>query len=1167
MKPTFVLRPTFLWLALSSALFAAPGDLDNDGLRDEVETNTGVYVSPADTGTNPAIADTDGDSLPDGMELNLGTVPTNTASKVKRPNIIFIMADDLAYGDIGCFWQNQRTGTMKFSTPNLDAMAAEGVKMTHHYAGGSICAPSRASFFLGQHQGNALIRDVEFDRPLPDNHNVASILKKAGYRTVHIGKAGLAGQNINSLLPSDTLPAHPLKRGFDRFFGYLSHDDGHEHYPRNGTTATTSVIHDDYRPVTDAYVDLHTTDVFTAFAKKTIIEETQSNPDRPFFIHLAYDTPHFNGCTSPTRIYPAGRGLGGGIQWQGAPAYVNTAVNDPARINNIANADPSVLSSWSVPAKHYVSMIRRLDDSVADLLQTLRDLGIDDDTLVVFTSDNGSSDKENGAAVFQSSAGFEGAKFDIWEGGIRVPTIAWWPQNIIGTNNLSNIRDVALPSAGYDWMATFAELARTSAPAVSDGVSLVPTLTGSGVQREHEFLFFDQLYGGFTSRYPDFPNHGGESRGQMQAIRMGDLMGVRNDIRTSTQPFRIYNVVTDTKQAMDLAALHPDIQAEMQRIALGARRKGNGLWGRLYDGSKIPAALPDRVRAGIGWSAYEGFWQHLPDYRGLTPVAGGRAATPSAALLSRTDDAGLAFNGFISLPTDGQYTFQLESDAATCLWLHEGLAIDNDAIFSPVRASAPAHLAAGLHPIRIHYRHSTGTANLVLKYSGPGIPLQPVPASAFFVEGSPPELLADAFTVKRNIPQLADLLANDISEGPLTLLSGGTSFLGSSTVVSNQLRFEPSTDRLGVADFSYFATDGFGQAVGQARATVLFDNERWIPFEEGSGTTVRSVGDNPAAVGSFAGIADPAAAWRTGRFGKGLQFDGIDDQVNFPGMTLPTGAADRTFSCWVKTSSRSSPEIQTIFSYGSNLLGGRFKVRLQNTPNIDSDQPVKLDVFGGFAQGTTAINDGQWHHLAIVVADHNGNGSVNVNEAKIYVDGVPDVVALKSGEIIATGSSLVPALGGSNHNAGFNFQGSVDDLRIFPRALGDAEVAALHAAEPWYLGPPPEPTDDSDGDGMTDVAEEVAGTDPGDPASVLKILGMTRDAGSITLAWEGVPGRQYHPEQSDNLAAWLPVPGADPVSLPPPAPPSAITSPLLEVTFPKGGATKRFYRIRVTAAP
>ena len=646
MKPTFQSKsfPVFFASAILIPWIAtgAPGDVDNDGLRDEVETNTGIYVSPSNTGTNPALADTDGDSLPDGMEVNVGTVPTNAASKVKRPNIIFIIADDLAYGDIGCFWQNQRTGIWKFSTPGLDAMAAEGTKMTHYYAGASVCASSRASLLLGQHQGNAPIRDTEFDKPLPDNHNVASLLKQAGYRTVHVGKSGLAGTNINPLLPSTTAPGHPLKRGFDRFFGYLRHNDGWEHYPRNGTAPNLAVIHNDYQPVTDAYVDLHTTDVFTAFAKKTIIEETQQNPDRPFFLYLAYDTPHFDGCTSPTPVYPSGKGVNGGIQWQGAPAYVNTAVNDPARVNNIANADPSCNPAWFTGAKHYVSMIKRLDDSVADILQTLRDLDIDENTLVVFTSDNGSSDKFCGAAVFQSSANLEGGKFDIWEGGIRVPAIAWWPTKIVGTNQLSNIREVAQPAASYDWMATFAELSKTSAPAVTDGVSLVPVLTGQGQQKQRDYLFFDNLYGGFTSSYPDFPNHGGEPRYQMQAIRIGDLMGVRNNIQTATQPFRIYNVVTDTKQATDLAAANPQIQAEMQRIAVGGRRKG-GFFPRVYDNARIPAFVPDRVmRQGIGWSAYEGYWQHLPDFRGMTPVASGGTPQPSPALLSRTDDAGPA---------------------------------------------------------------------------------------------------------------------------------------------------------------------------------------------------------------------------------------------------------------------------------------------------------------------------------------------------------------------------------------------------------------------------------------------------------------------------------------------------------------------------------------------
>ncbi len=1170
MKPNFQPKSFSFFFTIAilfpSIATAAPGDLDNDGLRDEVETNTGTYVSPANTGTNPAIADTDGDSLPDGMEVNLGTVPTNSASKVKRPNIIFIIADDLAYGDIGCFWQNQRTGIWKFSTPGLDAMAAEGAKMTHYYSGAPICAPSRASFLLGQHQGNALIRDAEFDKPLPDNHNVAGMLKRAGYRTVHVGKAGLAGTGINPLQPSTAAPAHPLKRGFDRFFGYLRHNDGWEHYPRNGTATNLAVIHNDYQPVTDAYQDLFTGDAWTAFAKKTIIEETQQNPDRPFFLYLAYDTPHFDGCTAPTKAYPANKGLNGGVQWLGAPAYASTAVNDPARVNNLANADASCNATWNTGAKQYVSMIKRLDDSVADILQTLKDLAIDDDTLVVVTSDNGSSDKFCGAPVFQSSAGFEGGKFDIWEGGIRVPAIAWWPTKIVGTNQLSNIREITQPTASYDWMATFAELAKTHAPAVSDGISLVPVLTGQGQQKQHDYLFFDTLYGGFTSRYPDFPNHGGELRYQMQSIRIGDMVGVRNNIQTPTQPFRIYNIITDTKQATDLAAANPQLQAEMQRIAVGGRRKGNGPWTRVYDNARIPPFVPDRVmRTGIGWSAYQGYWQHLPDFRGLTPVASGGTAQPSAALLSRTDDAGLAFTGFISIATAGNYTFQLESDAATCLWIHEGLAIDNDAIFSSVRASAPANLAVGLHPIRIHYRHATGAENLVLKYSGPGIALQPVPASAFFVEGSPPVLVADAFTAKRNTPYLANLLANDTSEAPLTLLAGGANPLGTTSVVSNQLRFEPLTNLLGVADFNYTATDGVGQASGQARATVLFDNEIWFPFEEASGTVVNQAGVAPPFSGTLAGAVNPANSWLPGRFGLGLKFDGTDDQVNLPGLALPTGQTPRTFAFWLKTSSRSLPELQTLFSYGSNSTGARYVLRLDNTANVASDQALKLEVHSGHITGTRPLNDGVWHHVAVVNDDFNSSGQVNVSETKIYVDGVLDPASSFSGRVLATGSNNVPCIGGSNHQVDYNFTGNIDDLRIFSRGLSDAEVLALSAASPRYLNVQ-NWTQDYDGDGMSDEDEWIAGTDPMNSSSLLRILETVVNGGNVSLSWVGTTGRDYVVEESFDLVEWHPVYG--PVRIEPPVTPGEpIVPPFLSVNVPKAGPGRQFFRLRVTLTP
>ena len=465
MKTIFRRLLLSLLFSIPTAVSAAMGDIDNDGLRDEVETNTGSFVSATDTGTNPNIDDSDGDSLTQGLEVNNGKNPNDPLSTLKRPNIIYILADDMGYGDVGCFGQNQRTGIWKFATPGLDSMAAQGAKLTHHYVGAPICVSSRCSFLQGRSQGHADVRNFQFDKPLPNNHTLPGVLKTAGYRTVHIGKSGLAGYDPNA--PT----AHPLTRGFDRFFGYLTHRYAHQHYPRNGTTAQGAKISDDYNFITDAYQDVYTSDVFTAFAKKTIIEETTNNPDRPFFIYLAYDTPHFDAQNPPTRDYPAGSGLNGGLQWTGSPSYVNTASNDPNKVNNPANLHPSVNSAWYTSAKQYVTMVRRMDDSVTDLLQTLRDLGIDQNTLVVFTSDNGTAENPVNPSSFGSMGPFEGIKGDLLEGGIRVPTIAWWPQKIIGTNNLNNIREISRPTANYDWLATFAELAGVPAPSATDGTA------------------------------------------------------------------------------------------------------------------------------------------------------------------------------------------------------------------------------------------------------------------------------------------------------------------------------------------------------------------------------------------------------------------------------------------------------------------------------------------------------------------------------------------------------------------------------------------------------------------------------------------------------------------------------------------------------------------------
>lgn len=729
---SFHLRLIFLWLCTVSVIHAGIGDRDNDGLRDEVETGTRIFVSPENTGTLPDLADSDGDSLPDGLELNLGTNPTDPNSKKIRPNIILINCDDLGYGDVGCFWQNQKSGSQKFATPGFDAMAAQGIMMTHHYAAAPVCASSRASLLQGRHQGHADVRDSQFDKPLPNNHSISSVLQRAGYKTIHIGKAGLAGTG------SINLPAHPLSRGFDRFFGYYSHYDAQEHYPQNGVNSRSAAIRDDYRRVTDAYVDLYTTDVWTGFAKKTIIEETQNNPTRPFFIYLAYDAPHFDNQVPPTPGYPSGKGLSGGIQWLGSPAYVNTATNDPTKINNLANQHPSVNSAWPQSAREHVSMIRRIDDSVADLLQTLRDLKIDGNTLVVLTSDNGPDDFRIDATFFQGYANFEGKKFDMWEGGLREPTIAWWPGRILGTNNLSNIRRTSRPSAHYDWLATFAELGGISAPSYTDGVSLAPSLTGIGKQDDRGYLYFEFYNNDLTRAY--FPNHKLAPQQQMQNIRIGDFMGVRRKIASATDNFQIYKVSTDDKQIFDLSATMPELQAKMKDLAISARRPGGGV-SRPYDSALLQAVSPAPIINGLKFQSYEGYWSWIPEFRDLAPTASGLTIRLTPTVRSRNKDVGLSFTGYISVPTDGAYTFTTRSDAATSLWIHDGHVIDNDFNFSTTASSTPVYLEAGLHPLRLYYRHQGSAPYLDLSYTGPNISFQSVPASAYFVEGSSQQIV------------------------------------------------------------------------------------------------------------------------------------------------------------------------------------------------------------------------------------------------------------------------------------------------------------------------------------------------------------------------------------------------------------------------------------------
>ena len=249
----------------------------------------------------------------------------------QKPNIIFILTDDLGYGDVGVFYQHQRqlSGDRSLPyelTPNIDNLAAHGARFTQQYANAPVCAPSRASLLTGVNQGNASVRDNQFDKQLEDNYTIANVLKAGGYNTVAIGKWGLQGTKV----PEPNWPAHPLKRGFDHYFGYMRHGDGHEHYPVEGIYGTKKQVWDDYKEVSAGLSKCYTADLWTAAAKKWIVDHTKSNDaGKPFFMYLAYDTPHAV-LELPTQAYPAGGGLKGGMQWLGDNGHmISTASGTP----------------------------------------------------------------------------------------------------------------------------------------------------------------------------------------------------------------------------------------------------------------------------------------------------------------------------------------------------------------------------------------------------------------------------------------------------------------------------------------------------------------------------------------------------------------------------------------------------------------------------------------------------------------------------------------------------------------------------------------------------------------------------------------------------------------------------------------------------------------------
>lgn len=673
------------------------------------------------------------------ISLTICSATVAAAQQAKKPNIIFILTDDLGSGDIGVFFQNQRkAGQPRLYTPSLDRMAAEGAMLTQHYCAAPVCAPSRASILLGKTQGHANVRDNQFDKALEDNYTVANVLKEAGYVTAAIGKWGLQGEGSGA-----NWPAHPLKRGFDYYYGYIRHGDGHEHYPKEGPHKGPKEVWENNTEVSKGLDKCYTGDLFTAVAKKYITDH-QTGPDarKPFFMYLAYDTPHAK-LQLPTQAYPAGGGLDGGLQWVGKPGHmINTASGeidsfmDPqyANVTYDDDGDPGT-PEVAMPDtyKRFACVNKRIDQQVGDLLKLLEDLYIDENTLVVFTSDNGPS-KESylpkgdfvpyEADFFDSFAQFDGIKRDLYEGGIRTSTIVRWPVAIPAGTVIDH------PSASYDWLPTFADMAGLPAPVGVDGVSLLPSLTDGGKQAP-SLIYSEYFHSSLVPEYADFdPAHRGMRREQMQFIRMGDYVGVRYDVQQADDDFQIFDIRKDPKQTIDEADGLPELQLQMKARVLQVRKPDTSAV-RPYDNAPVPGILAGKLTPGLTLYVENIHTPWIPqtlDTMGVRHVTG-LNDQPSA--LDQSDDV-LLYKGYIRIPVEGTYIFTQDSETQSFLKIHQIQVIDND--FNPSVKSGAVTLAAGLHPIKWYVKRSVEASHqqVSLIWQKPDGTKQPVPQEYFF---------------------------------------------------------------------------------------------------------------------------------------------------------------------------------------------------------------------------------------------------------------------------------------------------------------------------------------------------------------------------------------------------------------------------------------------------
>jgi len=444
------------------------------------------------------------------LSYHTDTTQSSSAKRRKKPNIVYILADDLDYAELGCY------GQKKIKTPNIDKLAAEGMKFTQHYSGNPVCAPSRCALMTGLHTGHTQVRGnkqvggkegwvlgstIGGQWPLEAGTvTIAGILKDAGYTTGAFGKWGLG-------LVGTT--GDPNKQGFDHFYGYICQRQAHTFYPnhlwRDGEVEWIEANKDGKEQV-------YSHDLIAQEALKFI----RTNKDRPFFLYVPFTIPHM-ALQVPEDSLAEYRGKWPDPPYKGDKGYF---------------PHPN-------PRACYAAMVTRMDKDVGRIMSLLKELALDDNTLVIFTSDNGPTfNGGSDSAFFESAKPLRGLKGSVYEGGIRVPYIARWPGRIKAAGTSNHI------SAFWDFMPTCCELIGEDPPRDIDGISMLPTLFGRDQeQRKHEYLYW-------------------ELRGQ-QAIRMDKWKALR---LKPGRKIELYNLESDIAESNDLTDEHPEVVAKMAKI-------------------------------------------------------------------------------------------------------------------------------------------------------------------------------------------------------------------------------------------------------------------------------------------------------------------------------------------------------------------------------------------------------------------------------------------------------------------------------------------------------------------------------------------------------------------------------------------------------------------------